>query len=68
MKEEIFRVLGMSCQGCVRSVSRAIAALSGVEEVEVSLEEGVARVLYVPEQLSPDAIRAAIVEAGFEAG
>lgn len=68
MKEEVFRVLGMSCQGCVRSVSRALVALDGVEEVEVSLEEGAARVLYVPERTSADAIRAAIVEAGFEAG
>lgn len=67
MKEEVFAIKGMSCQGCVRSISRALVAIDGVEEVEVSLADENARVLFVPEQVSADAIRAAIVAAGFEA-
>ncbi len=66
MQEQTIKIEGMSCQGCVGSVERVLMALAGVEQVEVSLEQGQARVRFDPQQLSEAAVRAAIVSAGFE--
>ncbi|MDX2435681.1 MAG: permease, partial [Acidobacteriota bacterium] len=38
------RVKGMRCNGCVQSLQRALAEISGVVEAEVRLEEGLARI------------------------
>jgi len=62
-----FAVEGMSCQGCVKSVTGALRILPGVENVDVSLEKKSATVAYDGAALKPAAIVAAIVGAGFEA-
>ncbi len=38
------KVSGMRCNGCVQSLQRALAEISGVVEAEVRLEEGLARI------------------------
>ena len=35
-----FKVEGMDCDGCVKSVTRMLTGIAGVEKVEVSLAEG----------------------------
>ena len=67
MQEQIIKIGGMSCQGCVRSVERALNALAGVEQVAVSLEEGQAKVRFDPQRVGDAELRAAVVSAGFEA-
>lgn len=67
MQELIIKVGGMSCQGCVSSVSKALAAQDGVERVEVSLEAGEARVSYDPARVQPAALLARLEQAGYEA-
>ena len=62
-----FAIEGMSCQGCVKSVTGAISMLPGVETVDVSLERKSATVGYDAASLKPAAILAAIEAAGFEA-
>jgi copper chaperone len=62
-----FAVDGMSCQGCVRGVTGALAKLSGVKSVDVSLDKAQATVEYDTEVLQPAAIVAAIESAGFDA-
>jgi copper chaperone len=62
-----FAVEGMSCQGCVRSVTGALNQVSGVKRVEVSLEAKCATVDYDATLVDPAAIVAAIEGAGFEA-
>ena len=62
-----FAVEGMSCQGCVKSVTGAVRALAGVESVDVSLERGTATVAYDAVAVKPAAIVAAIEAAGFDA-
>lgn len=37
-------IRGMTCQGCVRSVRRALESVGGVKSVEVNLDAGLARV------------------------
>jgi copper chaperone len=57
----------MSCQGCVKNVTGALAATAGVAGVAVSLEAGEARVSYDPATVSANALRAVIEEVGFDA-
>jgi len=62
-----FTVSGMSCGGCVQSVTKAIARLPGVRNVDVSLDKKAATVEYDDATIEPAAIIAAIEAAGFEA-
>ena len=65
MREEILSITGMSCGGCVKSVSNVLSALPGVERVEVSLEAARARVLYDAARLNRAALVQAVIDAGF---
>jgi copper chaperone len=62
-----FAVDGMTCNGCVRSVTNAIRQAPGVAKVDVSLGERRATVEYDPAACTPAQIVNAIVGAGFEA-
>ena len=52
MEEVRIRVEGMSCGGCVRSVTGALQALPGVTEAAVSLEASEARVRFDPAEVT----------------
>lgn len=58
-------VEGMSCQHCVHAVKGAVAALSGVEKVEVSLEKNLATVDFDPGVTTLQMIKTAIEEQGY---
>lgn len=62
-----FRVDGMTCGGCVRSVTNAVTRVAGVSRVEVSLENKAATVEFDAAAVAPAAIVAAIEAAGFDA-
>ena len=62
-----FAVDGMSCQGCVKSVTGAVTRVPGVTRVDVSLEKKSATVEFDAAAASPAAIVAAIEGAGFDA-
>lgn len=62
-----FAVQGMTCGGCVSSVTRVIKALPGVSEATVTLTPGGAEVEFDPGKLTAEKIVAAISQAGFEA-
>ena len=65
MSEITLPVTGMTCGGCVNSVRNVLAALPGVQSVEVTLTPGEARVVYEPERVDRDAMVKAVVDAGF---
>lgn len=67
METTVVKVGGMTCQGCVRSVTNVLKALPGVGSVDVSLERGEARVEYETPRVSLGDMKRAITEAGFEA-
>lgn len=67
MSEVTIRVDGMSCGGCVRNVTGVLKALPGVFEAEVCLEEAEARIEFDPAQITVEALRQAITDAGFDA-
>lgn len=59
-------VSGMSCMGCVNSVKNLVGALPGVGEVQVDLASGRVSVAHDPALASPDAIRAAVDDGGYQ--
>lgn len=67
METTTIKVSGMTCQGCVRSVTRVLQALPGVEDVAVSLEKGEAALRYDPSRAGAAQFRKAIEDAGFTA-
>ena len=63
--EETYKVGGMTCAGCVRSVTNALERLSGDLDVEVSLEAGTVR---VRGEHTEAEIEKAVEDAGFDFG
>jgi copper chaperone len=62
-----FSVDGMSCGGCVASVTRAVQRVPGVRKVDVSLQSKLATVEFDGAAVDSAAVVAAIEAAGFEA-
>ncbi|MBZ0133707.1 MAG: cation transporter [Rhodocyclaceae bacterium] len=67
METTTLKVEGMSCGGCVKSVTNVLTALPGVAKAEVSLEDKQARIEYEAGRVSIDDMKRVIVDAGFEA-
>jgi copper chaperone CopZ len=61
------KVEGMTCQGCVSSVTRTLSGVPGVQKVEVSLADSRATVTYDPAKAGPAELRRAVENAGYEA-
>ncbi len=59
-------ISGMTCGGCVRSVTNVLKALDGVAKAEVSLEKRSAVVDYDPGKVGIERLKRSVVEAGFE--
>ncbi len=65
MSKVLLSIDGMACNHCTSSVASALAGLSGVENVEVSLEEKSASVMYDNTKITIDAIADVVDELGF---
>ena len=59
-------ISGMTCGGCVSSVTRVLKALNGVAKAEVSLEKRSAVVDYDPGKVGIEQLKRSVIEAGFE--
>ena len=66
MKTSQIRIAGMTCGGCVASVTKAIGALPGVQEVNVQLDSGVANVRFDDTQIDEAQVQTAVEDAGFD--
>jgi copper ion binding protein len=58
-------VTGMTCEHCVRAVREELTELGGVSRVDVDLASGKVT-LHTSAPVEPDAVRAAVEEAGYE--
>jgi len=58
-------VYGMSCEHCVKAATNALNACKGVKEVQVSLEDKSAQVVYDDDIISLSEMESAIVEEGY---
>lgn len=65
MKTEHIIVTGMTCGGCVNSLTRALKTLAGVTDVNVLLSTGETTVQYDENLTSPEQLRLAVENAGY---
>ena len=65
MDSVTLNVNGMSCQGCVASVTRVLKAVPGVTDVTVTLKPGTASVVYDETRTNGAALKAAVEDAGY---
>lgn len=65
MTTRTWTVTGMTCEHCVASVTEEVAEVPGVSDVQVDLASG-ALTVTSGEPVSEDAVRAAVVEAGYQ--
>ena len=66
MQTTTLNISGMTCGGCVSSVSKVLKALDGVAKAEVSLEKKNAVVEFDPGKVRVEQLKRSVVEAGFE--
>jgi copper chaperone len=59
-----YTVQGMTCSHCVLSVREEVSEVSGVRAVDVDLSSG--RMTVTGENISDEAVRDAVAEAGYE--
>ena len=62
-EEKTFRIDGMSCGGCVNSLTRVLKAVPGIEPLKVEVGRAVLRL--DPARVSSDTVKAAVERAGF---
>jgi copper chaperone len=67
METTLIKIGGMSCGGCVKSITGVLTALPGVVRADVSLEAAQAVVEFDPARVARAALVEAINEAGFDA-
>lgn len=65
-KTKTFHVEGMRCNKCSTSITKALKATAGVEEVEVSLEKGTAVVRFDDGKVTEASLREVINSTGFK--
>ena len=61
------KVEGMDCEGCVKSVTRMLSGVPGVQKVDVSLAQASAKVTYDPGRADVAAMKKAVERAGYKA-
>lgn len=68
METTELKVNGMTCGSCVASVTKALKRVPGVQDVQVDLRSGIARVTAENASRQVPAFVAALGQAGYEAG
>jgi copper chaperone len=63
MSEKTFAIGGMSCGGCVKSLTRVLESVPGIEPIKI--EVGKAR-LRLADHVTSETVREAVARAGFE--
>jgi copper chaperone len=58
---------GMTCSGCVNSVTRVLKAVPGVTDAQVTLTPGQATVTYDPARANVAQLKTAVEDAGYDA-
>lgn len=66
MEHATLNVTGMTCQGCVASVTRVLKAVPGVSDVIVELTPGTAKIAYDESLATLPVLKAAIEDAGYD--
>jgi copper chaperone len=67
METAILNIKGMTCMGCINSITRVLKAVAGVNEVRVTLEPAQAIVKYDATLTNLAQLKHAIEDAGYDA-
>ena len=67
MQTLTLNISGMTCDGCVKSVTKVLEALDGVAKAEVSLNNADATITYDADKIQTTALIGAVEDAGFDA-
>ena len=65
-KTVTIKVEGMTCNGCSSSVTKALKATDGVEDVQVSYEKGEAVIKYDDRKVTVAKLQEVITNTGFK--
>ena len=65
MKNTIFRIEGLRCDGCASTVKTLVEKEPGVKAVSVSFTSGEARILYDPIIVTEERLAATIERPGY---
>ena len=66
MKNIEMKIEGMHCEGCSKRLTKVLSNIEGVNAVEVSLENKLAKIEYDEEIAKVEDFKEAIEDAGFE--
>lgn len=66
METVTMTVKGMTCDGCVRSVTKALSAINGVQEAKVDLQAQKASVTFDSAKTNLAALKEAVEDAGYD--
>lgn len=67
MQHITLNIDGMTCNGCVASVTKILQGVDGVTSAEVSLADKRAEVAFDATKISVDALIAAVEDGGYDA-
>jgi copper chaperone len=62
-QEKTFIIEGMSCGGCVSSLTRVLESVPGIEPLKIEVGRATLR---LDDTVTTDAVKAAVDRAGFE--
>ena len=62
-REKTFIIEGMSCGGCVNSLTRVLKAVPGIEPLKIEVGRATLR---LEDSVTSEAVKAAVDRAGFE--
>ena len=62
--DKTFTISGMSCGGCVNSLTRVLKTVPGIEPLKI--EVGKAALRIDTDQVTHDTVKSAVARAGFE--
>lgn len=66
METTTLKIGGMTCMGCVSSVTRVLKALPGVADATVTLDPPQARVQFDAAQTGAAQLKSAVEDAGYD--
>ena len=67
VRDQRFAIEGMTCPSCALGIQATISRREGVKDIEVSYDDGSARVWFDPTKVSADDLIASFKELGYEA-
>jgi copper chaperone CopZ len=65
-KKDSYRIEGMTCSGCERTVSKVVANIQGVKSAKADLSSSSVFVEYDPTQVDVEKIKSAVNSVGYK--